>query len=319
MDCGAFDSSFCIHPDGKVSPCCIFDKNLFLDMKDVDWTDPWKDLRDGKGCDLCKNSSEPYKNRFDYLKNNTFAIRHLDIRNNNLCNLECTMCNSYYSSKWAERLGKTKFVKSDFDINLDHVEYIYFAGGEPLLNPKHWELLSSIKNPESVTLMYSSNLTYIDRIEKYWPNFKKVTVNASMDAIGELNDYIRYGTVWNKWEKNLYKVAKFADIRIVVTVSVLNVFYLKDIEEWSEFPIAYNVLTDPQHLCVSVLPQELKDKIEYVPEDSKQLKFLLTKDDSWLFPHTMSYILLQDKIKNTDIWKYLPYEKYAVKEYMKET
>ena len=65
------------------------------------------------------------------------------------------------------------------------------------------------------------------------------------------------------------------------------------------------------------MPKELKESIEYIP-DNAQLKSLLNTDDSWLFPHTMSLILLQDKLKNTDIWNNLPFTNYAIQEYMKD-
>ena len=36
VDCGAFDSGFTIHPDGKVSPCCLFDIKHFKNLHEVD-------------------------------------------------------------------------------------------------------------------------------------------------------------------------------------------------------------------------------------------------------------------------------------------
>ena len=317
MDCGAFDSGFCIHPDGKVSPCCLFDHNLFLDIDDVDWNDPWHSLRDGSGCNACKHPGPTYKDTFDKMKNDTYAIRHLDVRNSNLCNLECTICNSYYSSKWADRLGETKFVSTDFDVDLTNVEHIYFAGGEPLINPKHWQVLDSIIDPSTVTLQYNSNLSTIKNIDIYWPRFKQVSVNASMDSIGPMGEQLRYGTNWDKWTNNLHTAAKYAEVKVNPTISVLNIFNLKEIEEWSDYPVTYNILTDPQHLCVSVLPKELKESIEYIP-DNAHLKSLLNTDDSWLFPHTMSYVLLQDKIKKTDVWNSLPFTDFAIQEYMRD-
>ena len=317
MDCGAFDSGFCIHPDGKVSPCCLFDKNLFLDINDLNWNDPWHNLRDGTGCSACKHSGPAYKDTFDKFKNSVYAIRYLDVRNSNLCNLECTICNSYYSSNWAERLGETKFVSTDFDVDLTNVEHIYFAGGEPLINPKHWQVLDSIIDPSTVTLHYNSNLGSIKNIDVYWPRFKQVSVNASMDAIGPLGEQLRYGTNWDKWTNNLHSAAKYAKVKVNPTISVLNIFNLKEIEEWSDYPVTYNILTDPQHLCVSVLPKKLKESIEYIP-DNAHLKSLLKTDNSWLFPHTMSFILLQDKLKNTDIWNSLPFTDFAIQEYMRE-
>ena len=317
MDCGAFDSGLTIHPDGKVSPCCLFDVKYYKDLKDIDLLDPWKDLRDGKGCDACNHDGPVYKDAFTKFKHKVYKVRHLDVRNNNLCNLECTICCSYYSSKWAQRLGEDKFVSTEFDIDLEDVQHIYFAGGEPLINPTHWKVLDNIKNPHNVSLQYNSNLGVVKNIDKYWPKFKKVSVNASMDAVGQLGEYLRYGTKWDKWVQNIEYASNFADLKLNPTISVLNIFHLKEIEEWSNYPIDYNILTDPQHLCVSVLPKKLKNKIEYIP-DNAHLKQLLNTDDSWLFPHTMSFILLQDKLKNTNIWDSLPFNEYAIQEFMKE-
>ena len=319
MDCGAFDSGLTIHPDGKVSPCCMFEKELFKDLATVNLADPdpWHDLRDGQGCSACKHPGDTYKDTFDKFKNNQYAIRHLDVRNSNLCNLECTICNSYYSSKWADRLDDQKFVSTDFDVDLGSVEHIYFAGGEPLLNSKHWQILESIPDPSCVTLQYNSNLGFVKGIEKHWPKFKHVSVNASMDAVGKLGEYLRYGTKWKQWEDNLHHAAEYAEVFVNPTISILNIFHLKEIEDWSKYPVSYNILTDPQHLCISVLPKKLKDQIKYVPRND-HLKQLLRQDESWLFPHTMSYILLQDKLKNTDIWNNLPFTEYAIQEYMRD-
>lgn len=317
MDCGAFDSGLTIHPDGKVSPCCLFEKQYFKNLQDIDLTNPWEDIRDGKGCEACNHAGPTYKDRFDKFKNNTYKVRHLDVRNNNLCNLECTICCSYYSSKWAERLGEHKFVSTEFDIDLDDVEHIYFAGGEPLINPTHWKVLDQIKEPKNVSLQYNSNLGVVKNIDTYWPKFKKVTVDASMDAVGQLGENLRYGTKWDKWVENLYFASNYSTITLNPTVSVLNIFNLQEIEEWSDYPIHYNILTNPQHLCVSVLPKSLKDKIPFIP-NNEHLRQLLDIDESWLFPHTMSFIMLQDKIKNTNVWEKLPFTDYAIAEYMKE-
>ena len=97
-----------------------------------------------------------YKNIFDEFKHNTYKVRHLDVRNTNLCNLECTICCSYYSSKWAQRLGENKFVSTEFDIDLDDVEHIYFAGGESL-TIHTLKVLDRIKDPSKVSLQYNSN------------------------------------------------------------------------------------------------------------------------------------------------------------------
>ena len=61
----------------------------------------------------------------------------------------------------------------------------------------------------------------------------------------------------------------------------------------------------PKHLCVNVLSIELKKKIEYIPK--RTFKTNVEHRRELVIPHAMSFILLQDKIKNTNIWDSLPY------------
>jgi len=320
IECGAFDSGFCIHPDGLTSPCCIFDKDHFIHINDLDMSDPWKELRDGRGCAACKRPGETPRDYYNQWSAPEFAIRYLDVRNNNTCNLECAVCNPYYSSKWSERLGLDKFVKTDFDVPLDNVEIIYFSGGEPLLNPKHWEILSSVTNPQDVELRYSTNLSTIKGAEEYWQKFKYVDLMASIDGVYEHGESIRPGLNFQKWEQNIEKLSVYdnIDITLYVTVSLLNVFQLKDIEKYSKHRVKFNYLTDPDYLCISSLPSNLKEEIVWPLHDDNEewRNSLLQQDTSNLFDHAVSYTLLHDKVRNTNLWKHLPFEQYALKRFM---
>lgn len=317
MKCGAFDSGLSIHPDGKVTPCCQFDINLAKNIKDLDWKDPWQDLRDGKGCDVCRRTGPVYRDAFENYVNDNFAIRFLDVRNNNLCNMECVICNSYYSSKWAERLGhKQKFVKTDFDVDLDQVKRIYFAGGEPFLNKTHWKILDSIPNPEKVSLIYSSNLTTVKGIEEYWPKFYHVHFNASLDGIGTFGEQVRPGLNWKLWQENLKKVLFYnnVNVEIACTVSVANVWHLEEMKQFADdnnVPIRFYRMTDPDYLCISAIPTELKKQIKYIP--NQEIQELLDQNQEHLFNHTVANILLGDKLRGTNLWDYLPFKDWAIK------
>lgn len=327
-NCGAFDSAITIHPDGKISPCCIFDHQYFKTFDQItDWKDPWKDLRDGKGCQACKhNGKTKYKESFDpYITNKEFKIQHLDIRNNNLCNLECTICNSYYSSKWAERLGKEKFISyTSLDLDLSDLKFIYFAGGEPLLNQYHYELINKLNDKSKIKLQYSSNLTTINKnLIETWKKFEHVYINASLDGIGKFGEYLRPGLKWDKWVENiLYIKNNLSNCSLFInpTISLLNIWHLEELETWANnqgFKIRYNILKNPDYLCISALPTELKQKISHIPIDHNKnedvIKQLLEIDNSILFNHTISNILLSDKLRKTDLWSYLPFDKWAVK------
>jgi MoaA/NifB/PqqE/SkfB family radical SAM enzyme len=317
MKCGAFDSGLTIHPDGKVTPCCQLDMTYAKKIDQLDWDNPWDDLRDGRGCNACRQPGPVYRDTFDTHFNEKFAVRYLDVRNNNLCNMECVICSPYYSSKWADRIGNAQpFVNTKFDIDLSNVKRIYFAGGEPFLNKTHWEILKKIKNPKDIGLVYSSNLSYITGAKEYLSKFNDVFLNASLEGVGKFGEQMRPGLNWKKWQSNLESLLELPNIKIeiAVTVSLLNIWHLKDIEEYANsknIKATFYRLDNPQYLSLSALPAELKEKITYLP--SSDFDDLLEKDHSYLFEHSVANVLLGDRLRGTNLWDYLPFGDWAIK------
>ena len=325
MKCGAFKAGLTIHPDGKASPCCMFDYRYHKKLSELDMKDPWHDLSDGAGCDACKNVEKPYRLSFnkylygdDYRDETDFKIRYLDVRNNNLCNFECSICNSYYSSKWAERKGEPqKFVKTNFDVPMDDIEKVYFAGGEPFLNPTHFEVIDSLVNKENTVLIYSSNLTYIDKIQEYAKDFKHIQFNASLDAIGNYGEQIRKGLDWEKFKKNLQILTEFENITVTLTptISLLNVHEIYKIYDFAksyDLKVDPFVLTGPDYLRVSSLPQSIKFCVQdnlsrQLQEPLKDLVLQLSPESSThnFFPQSVANILLGDKFRKTEVFEYL--------------
>ena len=156
----------------------------------------------------------------------TLNIKYLDYRPSNLCNLACKICSPRFSTKlidpWikANQLSEeegsklTKLNNSRVSLdtvkdNLDNLDSVYFAGGEPMITQGHWDLLDmiSIKNPESIRLKYNTNLTKLSfngyNIGEYWPKFKKVMIGASLDGYGTQFEHMRTGGKWNIIIENL--------------------------------------------------------------------------------------------------------------------
>lgn len=229
----------------------------------------------------------------------TMELKYWDFRFSNLCNFKCRSCGPRYSSAWvpdAKKIGliseqdKVWYIdqvdnKTNFDFLKDqvaHVERIYFAGGEPLLMDEHWQILEMLveNNRFDVKLSYNTNcsvLTYGKKnVIDYWKkwNFGKLEVWPSLDEIGPRAELIRAGTVWPKVEDNLKELITLdnAIIRPGITIGAMNVFRLPEIimylnelgvlkEKHHYMNFFINLLEDPKHYHVHILPDEFKEEI----------------------------------------------------------
>ena len=224
-------------------------------------------------------------------------LRYWDMRFSNLCNLKCRSCGPDYSSAWvpdAKKMGSISeqdkvwnITNVDDEINFDflksqipHVEKIYFAGGEPLLMPEHWQILDLLVEQKrfNVKISYNTNaskLTYGGKnVLDYWKKWNplKCEVWPSIDEIGDRAELIRAGTNWKTVEKNLIAMSELDNIilRPGITVGAWNVFRLPEIiNKFVELNIIkrnpllgiqhnnffINLLELPAHYHVSILPE----------------------------------------------------------------
>jgi radical SAM protein with 4Fe4S-binding SPASM domain len=282
----------------------------------------------------------------------TMQLKYWDFRFSNLCNFKCRSCGPAASSawtkdainlKWLEEQDKVLNTPVDFNFlesQIDNVEEIYFAGGEPLLMPEHWKILDMLIEHKKfdVRIRYNTNcstLTYGKKdILDYWSkwNPNKISVWASIDEIGDRAELIRSGTVWRTVESNLKKLSNldFIIFGVGITVGVLNVSRLPDIIthltnlgiiKKNNFYI--NLIEAPAYYNVSVLPDDFKktiidDLISFANiHDSKystniilefkQTLVELTKPSNSkkldLFIKTTKQL---DKLRNENTWKTIP-------------
>lgn len=231
-------------------------------------------------------------------------VPYFDLRLGNVCNLKCVMCSPHDSSSWIkewklnhpkyknEQLIKDQSWNEDFDYTwykkgsflesmkdqAEHIKELYFAGGEPLMIPEHYNILQFMVDEgyaKNCCIRYNSNgLTLKPELFKLWPQFKEVTFNFSIDAYGEKNDYIRYPSKWKDIENNIKILdtdATNVNINIASAVQLLNVAYLDELAEWKldqKFNrvnsvtqggmISTHLVYFPSYLNVRVLPQEHK-------------------------------------------------------------
>jgi organic radical activating enzyme/transcription elongation factor Elf1 len=221
-----------------------------------------------------------------------FKMRYFDIRFNNICNFKCRTCNADYSSQWEQEDLKRKVPHAriypknnrpnfleDIIEHIPHMEYAYFAGGEPLITEEHYTLLEEMirLNRNDIKLVYNSNASNLKfkskDIVQLWSHFNTpIEFCASIDHIGERAEYIRHGTDWGVVEANLLKLKNTNNVLLSVNsvVSAFNYTTLHDvyrhlINKGIYMPppgptfSAYS-MTSPEHFAAQVLPVELKKK-----------------------------------------------------------
>lgn len=291
----------------------------------------------------------------------TMELKYWDFRFSNLCNYKCRSCGTLYSSAWVpdakkmgwtvelEKVAKIDSVegKNNYDFieeQVKHVKKIYFAGGEPLLMPEHWQTLDIlVKNKRfDVKLSYNTNCSTLEyqgrNVLDYWRQWDKFKVEVwpSIDEIGPRAELIRSGTVWPKVERNLKELLTLDNITVRpgLTIGAMNVFrvpeivqYLIDLGVVSEKNyyknFFINLLEEPKHYNVEILPMEFRkeiiDKIEnFISETKskyqvdnrhlfKQLLHELTKPYN---PDSARKFVMMtqrlDKIRNEDTFNTIP-------------
>ena len=217
----------------------------------------YNDLYGKKYEELVENGT----NEDGYMKE--MRIYRWDFRFSNLCNLACTPCSSKYSSTWVdinqkmwplnkeESKFKTSSINTEKFLNtirsqVKYADDVYLAGGEPLIQPEHYEILKTMsdagKFEDGTHFCYSTNLTslrYKDiNILEYWARIKRLKILVSLDEVDASRlHYARYPLKLNNILENLHQLNNTlrGDQQmwtITPTWSILNTHRMKDIMEF---------------------------------------------------------------------------------------
>jgi MoaA/NifB/PqqE/SkfB family radical SAM enzyme len=225
-----------------------------------------------------------------------FELTYWDIRFSNLCNLSCRSCGHIFSSSWYQdqaKLAGPEWKKTHKVLNyagrfetdaweqlvehIDHVEQIYFAGGEPLLMDEHYRILDELvrRKKFDVRLIYNTNFTHTElkdrSVFEYWKLFDSVSIGASLDDCGTRAEYIRKGTDWAVVEQNrrdMIKICPQVDFYISPTLSIMNAWSITDFHrDWVEKglirsqDINVNILQDPPYYRIDIATAEYKERL----------------------------------------------------------
>ena len=264
-------------------PCCRFKVGREDEVKSEDQIEDIKDkfrwLRkemlagnEVEQCSLCyqqgdKSMKWQANQDFD-LKNAELTedfneLRSVELSLDNLCNLQCKMCDSLFSSKLYDRdkylievhnlkgrnptkipKQRIEFLKA-LDIDWHALEHIKILGGEPFFSPNFTKLIdfllehTEVKNVELEIVTNATKRLPQEMIDKL-NMFGTIMLTCSLDGCNEFNTYQRWGTPgWvetldtYKWYHSVLNNMK--KYHIHSTYTILNLSGLADdMKYWEE-------------------------------------------------------------------------------------
>jgi organic radical activating enzyme len=295
----------------------------------------------------------------------SMKLVYWDIRFSNLCNLRCRSCGHIFSSNWYDdqakivdmehgsgeswksRHSRINFAgRTEDDMweqlkdQIDNVEQVYFAGGEPLIMEEHYRLLNELlaRGRTDVRLIYNTNFTELaykkTNVLELWKEFSSVSVGASLDAMGAHAEYIRKNCDWNQIERNreqMLKICPRVDFYISPTLSIMNALHLPNFhKDWVSKgflrpqDLNINILQDPAYYRIDALPFQYKVDVQELylehinwlrPQDQltratvgfeSAIKFMMADDKTHLLPQFRDRTNKLDRIRNENILDAIP-------------
>tara|TARA_E500000331_G_C17195494_1_gene686869 strand:+ start:93 stop:1346 length:1254 start_codon:yes stop_codon:yes gene_type:complete len=304
-----------------------------------------------------------------------FKIQKFKIDFSNQCNLRCTMCGPNRSTGWfkdakmlmdsdltRKEVGRAVYLQqkddtlpysienyaipsSVVDDNLDVIldtKLIDISGGEPFYTPQFKYLVDKlVEHNYKGRLKVITNLTLLDK--EYVEKLKNIdtTLIVSMDATGDLYEYVRPSTPFGKYKgKDIQnKIIELQhdhgfDMSISYTPQLLNVYNIQDYLNWLQFAklrlkseFMFNgPVVHPRYLTIAVHPDmdykmRLAETLEKDFGKNNRLDGIISlcrkprdkeEIDNWKFFCKITEML--DKHRKTSILNYIPQlEKYWVK------
>jgi len=276
---------------------------------------------------------------------NIFAPLSWDIKLGSHCNLKCRMCEPQTSSalmmesiqqNWIDSGVGFSYIKENGNFlkyphifeelkNLSTVvEEMYFLGGEPTIIDSHLDLLDiaiASGSSSNTTIRWSTNLSRFDeRFIGRAKKFKQIILDCSIDGFHEVNEYIRYPSLWSNIEITLERIKKElpeALIKIVCTVQALNIAQLDKLLEWCEkknLSLTFNFLHHPPHLSTEIFPLSLRQLLiqKYKnlnsPVWQEIIGWLESQQSNNLLPLFLKETQKFDKARNQDFLAIIPNE-----------
>jgi organic radical activating enzyme len=240
-----------------------------------------------------------YENNLKLTANN---IYHLYMNFNNICNFKCRMCGPHFSNAWIPDYKKLNpqeitghkqqidFIPSkqqvdvdkffeEFGDNISNLRQIWITGGEPFMDDSIYDFFKKLPqytDVKNISVVINTNASKVDvgKLPKLF-DVKNLLLNISVDATGDLYDYMRgYNYSFKELDLKIKEICKLKEtyknfkVSINGAYQIYNVLNIEEFYNWAtnilDDPIAglveYRVLNGPAYLRVRHAPITIKSK-----------------------------------------------------------
>ena len=210
------------------------------------------------------------------------ALLNVEAAVGNLCNLSCVMCDEHNSSMiLAENQKLAIAVRNQREFawtetafeNLQQLlnstpKVVNLRGGETLFNKRILELIENFpadKLNRTLLHLTTNGTVWTEQWSKALSKFRSVRMMLSVDAVGSLDEYIRYPTKFAQVEQNIKQIVECKNIKPIIhtTVQNLNIMHIGQIIKWAKnmnIHLMLDLLVRPDYLEITNLPPLLKQQ-----------------------------------------------------------
>ena len=279
-----------------------------------------------KKCTIQEKTTRSMRNwlndRFDHITRedcdkNFLSVQYIEMSLDNICNFQCRMCTSKFSSKLQLRdkhfgLKVSKKLEPSFrkldNIDLSNLQEIKLLGGEPFMSPNFEpfiDYISEKSNIENIKLSISTNGSkkldsiLIEKLNR----FHDVPIHVSLDSYDKSNDYQRVGGNYSEiFENSLYysKMMKKTYVKYHTTVGIYTANHLsKTLKVFDK----HNKNPEYKNYTIDFIRDPDWQSLLYAPDSFKQ--WIIDTNSDHKFARDNLITFMKNSKYDEDLWNEL--------------
>lgn len=238
----------------------------------------------------------------------------------NVCNIGCWSCSEYSSSVIHQHKKKLGILDQSFvnpnqqfaqmwpglkasilrSYSVHSSVTLTLLGGEPLYNRVVLEFLDELiqlglSNRTRIEIHTNGTIDTELLNKDQW---EFVCVFISIDAVGKLAEWVRYGSNWKTIERNLIAIKASAHyVEVHAVLSILNIARYNDLKEYCDryrLPLQATLVTDPGFMDIAHYDE---DPVLLLPSDHEYYEIIGSKSQAGTMEKLREYVRSFDKIR----------------------